>query len=510
MISLARRRPTRAKPPARSLPKPHRTERRRDPLPSNDFWESAPYGLAIFDRDHKLVRCNETFRSFSGKELNPYFKARILATMAQVFKTRRAVELELTGRRSLHSARHDRWRASFIPQPGNSGRLRRILLSVQDITDTRRAEDTLQRVIDHLPHAIVVSNAEGLILEINRQTEILFGYSRMELLGKGVDLLIPEDLRVQRLADQAGFYWTPSAQPLGGGEPVRGRRKNGDEIILEIGLNPVQTPEGRRVIASIVDISDRIAAEVRFRASQESLQRSQLELSHARRVSAVGELASSLAHELNQPLSAILSNAQAGIRFLKASPGDPTQVAEILSDIVADDKRAAAIISRLRTFIKKKDLEFAVVDLNKVLTDVAALIRSNASIRQIEIRLDLTENRPVVRGDVVQLQQIFLNLMLNAFDAMQSTDCEQRRMTVQTRRTESDSARVLVKDTGPGIPADQLEKVFQPFVTTKKEGLGMGLAIARDAAEAHGGRLIAENDPDGGAVFTVTLPLTNG
>ena len=237
------------------------------------------------------------------------------------------------------------------------------------------------------------------------------------------------------------------------------------------------------------------------------MQRLRQELAHIGRVSAMGELTASLAHELNQPLTAILNNAQVAQRLLGAEAVDVAEMREILDDIVADDKRAADIIRRLRLLLKKGDLDYASLDLNEIVTEVARLVTSDAAIRNVAIRLDLGAGLPRVRGDRVQLQQVLLNLVLNGLDAMREPVSGDRSVVIRTFRDSAATVGVAVQDAGTGIGAQEAEHIFEPLYTTKSDGIGMGLAIARTIVDAHGGRLRAENNADRGATFRFTLPV---
>ena len=236
-------------------------------------------------------------------------------------------------------------------------------------------------------------------------------------------------------------------------------------------------------------------------------QRLRQELTHIGRVSAMGELSASLAHELNQPLTAILSNAQAAQNLLAGDVIDLEAVREILSDIVADDKRAAAVIRRLRSLLRKGDLEYVPLDVNEVVSEVAWLVKNDALIRNVSMRLDLASDLPGVLGDRVQLQQVVLNLVLNSLEALRPPWAGARTLVIRTARDGATTVRVAVQDSGSGIDEKDPDRIFQPFYTTKAEGLGMGLAIARTIVDAHGGRLIAANNEQGGATVHFTLPM---
>jgi C4-dicarboxylate-specific signal transduction histidine kinase len=236
-------------------------------------------------------------------------------------------------------------------------------------------------------------------------------------------------------------------------------------------------------------------------------QRLRQELTHIGRVSALGELTASLAHELSQPLTAILSNAQAAQLLLEADVVDLEKVRELLSDIVAEDKRAGAVIHRLRVLLKKGDPEFVSLDVNDIVGEVAWLMRRDAIIRNVPISLELAADLPRVRGDRVQLQQVVLNLVLNGLEAMREPGAGDRTLVIRTARDGTAAVAVAVRDSGIGIDEKELDRLFQPLYTTKAEGLGMGLAIARTIVDAHGGQLGAANNVHGGATFHFTLPV---
>jgi two-component system sensor kinase FixL len=221
----------------------------------------------------------------------------------------------------------------------------------------------------------------------------------------------------------------------------------------------------------------------------------------------MGELTASLAHELTQPLTAILHNAQAARRTLEAGAVNLEEIREILADIVEDDRRAGEVIHRLRGLLKKGNLEFATLDVNEMVIEMTRLVSTEAALRDVSVHLELAPQLPPVRGDRVQLQQVILNLVLNGLDAMREQVAAARTLVIQTGMDSSGAIRMAVRDSGPGIDAGALDDIFQAFYTTKADGLGMGLAIARSIVEAHGGWLEARNDPAGGATFSFTLPL---
>lgn len=278
----------------------------------------------------------------------------------------------------------------------------------------------------------------------------------------------------------------------------------GGLVFSTVGPDRARSPE---LIQQLHLLGEVFANALSRKQGELEAQRLRQELSHIGRVSALGELTASLAHELSQPLTAILSNAQAAQRLAAAAVVDLDKVREILDDIVEDDKRAAAIINGLRALIKKGEPEFVPLDLNEVVGEVAWLMRSDTVMRNVSMSLDLSPDLPRVRGDRVQLQQVVLNLVLNSLEVMREPHAGARSLVIRTVRDGAAAVRVTVQDSGPGIAEKDLGHIFEPLYTTKADGLGMGLAIVRTIVNAHGGAVGAENNPQGGASLHFTLPL---
>ena len=232
------------------------------------------------------------------------------------------------------------------------------------------------------------------------------------------------------------------------------------------------------------------------------------ELAHIARVSTLSELSGSLAHELNQPLAAILRNAEAAQILLEHKPLDVDELRAIVSDIRSDDQRAGAIIERMRALLKRQSVELHDVSLQPLAQEVLVLVRADAAARRITLELAVPDNLPPVVADRVQLSQVLLNLLVNGIDAVSQSS--RRRVAIQARRANERMVEVAVADSGHGIAPDMLPKVFEPFVTTKAKGMGIGLAVSRTIIEAHGGRLWAQNNGDAGATFRFTLPVAGG
>jgi two-component system sensor kinase FixL len=246
------------------------------------------------------------------------------------------------------------------------------------------------------------------------------------------------------------------------------------------------------------DVTDQKTSET----EAEELRR---ELAHIGRVTALGQLASALAHELSQPLGAILRNAEAAELLLRCPSPDLAELRAIVTDIHRDDRRAGEVIERLRGLLQRRQLRFEPVTVDSLVRDVSALVRPDATARHIQLECDVDADLPLVSGDRVHLSQVLLNLLINALDA--TTDTKRaRHVLVEARSVSRRSVELVVTDHGSGIPADRLSRIFEPFYTTKPAGMGMGLAVSRTIVEAHGGRLWAENVVDGGARFRVVLP----
>ena len=362
-----------------------------------------------------------------------------------------------------------------------------------------QAETRFRLVVEAAPNAMIMVDPAGLITLVNAQTESVFGYTRQELIGLPIETLIPERFRSHHPGDRGRYFASPSARKMGAGHDLFGRRKDGSEVPVEVGLNPIHSSEGVFALASVIDITERKQAEL-------ALEQQRNELAHLSRVTMLGELSGSLAHELNQPLSAILSNAQAAQRFLASDTSDLDEVRDILKDIVEQDKRAGEVIRRLRLLLTKGEVHRQPLDLSEVLLDVLKLVRGDLVNQGVAVASDLAPDLPAVSGDRVQIQQVMLNLVINGCDAMSATERARRTLSVRTARENGVGVRVSVGDRGCGIPQEKLARVFDPFFTTKRQGMGLGLAVCRSIIEAHSGRLWVESEPGAGSTFHFTIP----
>jgi two-component system sensor kinase FixL len=376
----------------------------------------------------------------------------------------------------------------------------RLLGVSMDITERKQAQELFQLATEASPSGIILVSDRGHIVLVNSHVEKLFGYHRNELVGKFVEVLVPKRFLTQHSSYRAKFLAAPESRAMGAGRELFARRKDGSEFPVEIGLNPIQTPHGFFVLANVVDISARLAAEEETRRSRE-----QVEL--LGRVSLLGEMTASLAHELNQPLAAIVSNATAAMQYLEQGRLEPEKLQDILTDVVSDGRRAHDVIDNVRNAIKKGSALRGPINLNDVVKAVAHMIQPDAAAQFCKMEMSLAPDLPAMEGDPTQIQQVLINLVQNAVDAMHDTALIRRMVEVATAHNGDGTISVTVRDYGSGISETTLERLFEQFFTTKEEGLGMGLAIVRSIVEAHGGSITAENAEGGGARFHFRLPV---
>jgi len=367
------------------------------------------------------------------------------------------------------------------------------------IQQVKRQEKHLQDVIDTIPALAFSSSRDGKNEWVNRRWVEYLGLSQESSSGSGWQSSVhPDDL------DEHVKKWQSS---LASGEPfeneTRRRSANGEYRWFLVRAVPLRDAHGNilRWYGTLTDIEDGKRAE----QERERLRRLQADLAHVNRVSMMGELVASLSHELRQPIASAIINANACLLWLKRDQPDVEEAREATMRIMKDGNRAAGIIDRLRSFYKKgSSPERDLVDVNDVVREMLVLLHSEANRHSVSMRTELSSNLPKVRADRVQLQQVCLNLMLNAIEAMKDAGGE---LTIRSERTDDDELLISVSDTGMGLPADQADQIFGAFFTTKPDGSGMGLTISRSIIESHGGRLWAGANAKRGATFYFTLPI---
>jgi PAS domain S-box-containing protein len=372
---------------------------------------------------------------------------------------------------------------------------------VFDITDRKKAEELFELATEASPNGVILINDHGQIILVNSRIEKVFGYTRDELIGKPIEILLPERFGTSYENDRADFFIAPEAPAMGAHAQLFARRKDGSEVPVEIGVNPVQTPQGLIILANVVDVSARLAAEEVARRSRE-----QVEL--LSRVSLLGEMTASLAHELNQPLAAIVNNSTAAMQYLEQGRLNPEQLQDILTDVVADGRRACDVMHNVRSAIKKGTAIRGRINLNDIVKAITHMVQPDAAAHRCIIKTSFAGDLPPIEGNPIQIQQALINLVRNAFDAMRDSPPSRRTVEITTDCNGESVIDVAVRDYGSGISEAIRERFFEQFFTTKDEGLGMGLAIVRSIAEAHGGTITAENADGGGARFHFRLPIT--
>jgi len=359
------------------------------------------------------------------------------------------------------------------------------------------SEEKFRQFFAHTPEFCYIVSPDGVILDVNDWALRGLGYEREDLVGKPLaTVYAPES--IPKMKDLFA-RWKEKGELRN--EEMVVITKKGEKRVVLLNVGAVRDKDGAIIHSASIqtDITERKRAEAEVNRARE-------QLLHVERSARMGELTASLAHELNQPLAAILSNAQAALRFLQSNKVNLDELREILQDIIQDDQRAGNIIRSLRSMMKREERERNPVILNSVLSEVIQIFHTESISRNVHIDTEFDESLPPVLGDKVQLQQVALNLIVNAADAMSQNPLEQRRIIVGTR-VRNDRVRVRIRDFGPGIEQGDLDRIFEPFFTTKGTGLGMGLAVSQTIVKAHGGYIWAENHPDGGATFFIELPV---
>jgi two-component system sensor kinase FixL len=374
----------------------------------------------------------------------------------------------------------------------------------RDITAGQRAqaalrerEAHLQSVLDTIPDAMIVIDPQGLIQSFSATAVRLFGYGEQEVAGRNVSMLMPSPYREQHDSYLARYLATGERHIIGTGRLVVGQRKDGTTFPMELAVGEMRSGNRRFFTGFVRDLTER-------QETQKRLQDLQSELVFMGRFTALGEMASALAHELNQPLTAATAYLNGARRLLDAG-GSPNlaSIREAVDSAASQALRAGQIIKRLREFVARGESDQRLEDLPKLLEEASALAMVGARESGVRIAFHFDPLAPQALADKIQIQQVLLNLIRNAMEAMQGSP--RRELTLSTRRVEDGMVRIDVADTGEGIAPEIAAHLFQPFVTSKKTGMGVGLSISRTIVENHGGRIWAEARPGGGTIFFLTL-----
>jgi two-component system sensor kinase FixL len=359
------------------------------------------------------------------------------------------------------------------------------------------SEAHLRSILDTVPDAIIVIDEQGVMQSFSAAAERQFGWTAAEAIGRNVKTLMPQPYRDGHDGYLGHYRATGERRIIGIGRIVVGERKDGSTFPMELAVAEMRSHDKRYFTGFVRDLTERQDTQAR-------LQELQAELLHISRLTALGEMASTLAHELNQPLSAIANYLTGGRRLLDRSPPDTVLAREAMDKAADQALRAGQIIRSLREFVARGEGERQIESLSKLVEEASALALIGAKEHGVRVSYSLDPRVDLVLADKVQIQQVTLNLIRNGVDAMATST--RRELAISTDVADGDGfARVSVADTGPGLSPEVADRLFQPFITTKSQGMGVGLSISRTIIEAHGGRIWAESNANGGATFHFTL-----
>jgi PAS domain S-box-containing protein len=491
--------------------------------------ENSPDIIVRFDRDLRRTYVNPAFIKASGLPRDALLGREIgsAAKDGAVDATKEEVEiLEGSLKHVLDTGRPLQFESSWPlpmdrrifsvhlePEFDTQGALTSILAISRDVTEHRRAEEAVREsqqllnlVLATLPVGVLVTNQTGDIVLTNEAAKRVWG----NVITSGQE----------RWAQSKGFWhdtgkkiepadW-PSVRALSEGQTTLNElidieTFDGRQKTIQNSTAPIRSAEGK--IEGVVIVNEDITEQVR---AAEALHQTQAELTHVSRLTTMGELTASIAHEVNQPLAAVVTNANAISRWLAAAPPDLEEARKAVQRIARDGDRASEVIKRIRALVKKSEPARTPLNLNKLIQETVALTQPELTRKKVSLKIRLAPNLPRVPADRVQLQQVLLNLVVNAIDSLSGVANRPRVLRIITDHSEPDAVHVSVQDTGAGIKQQEIEHLFEPFFTTKSQGLGMGLAISRSIVESHGGRLWAKPNKSHGATFQFTLPVQDG
>jgi two-component system, LuxR family, sensor kinase FixL len=379
-----------------------------------------------------------------------------------------------------------------------------VLMPVMEQPDGTNPPDAIAResallrsILETVPDAMVVIDHLGIVQSFSTAAERLFGYSPAEVCGQNVKLLMPSPYREQHDSYLHRYLATGERRIIGIGRVVVGLRKDGSTFPMELSVGEVNQ-DGRKLFTGFIrDLTERQQTDRRLQELQDRLL-------HVSRLRSMGQMAAALAHELNQPLTAITNYIRAATRLLDASEPNLPRARQAMNLAVQQTMRSGEIIRRLRAFVARGEVTRQPESVAKLIEEASALALVGAQEHGIKVMISIGANLPNAVVDRVQIQQVLLNLIRNAIEAMGG--CEVRELSIGTT-VENDLVLIRVADTGSGISSDIEAKLFQPFITTKAEGMGIGLSVCRTIVEAHGGRIWAEPNTGGGCTFLFTLPI---
>lgn len=371
--------------------------------------------------------------------------------------------------------------------------------SDQFAREVHSARAQFQALLDAAVDAIVLIDERGLILGFNRSAESLFGYAAAEVVGHNVRMLMPEPYRAEHDEYIQRYLDSGEARIIGIGREVTAQRKDGSCFPIDLSVGEIADDTGpARFVGIIRDLTERKVVEQEIVEQRERL-------AHLTRLGTIGEMTTAIAHEINQPLTAISTYAQASERLLRSGTSDEAELASTLHKIGEQARRAGEVIRHLRRLVKQRDSETEIADLNELIRDLLHLAQVDTRAHGLSIHTELANRLPPIEVDSIQIQQVILNLIRNAVDAMAEWRADDA-LIIRTAALDKNWVEVRVIDSGPGIPNLVLERLFEPFVTTKPDGLGVGLSICRSILNSHGGELHFDSNSPAGTVARFTLP----
>jgi two-component system sensor kinase FixL len=475
------------------------------------LWESAPrYGLALV-----LVVAAFLLRALLAPTLGnqalylflvpPVLVASVVGGLGPgLFATALSLLLHLVGTGEVVNLTSPS-SPQFVPEAARAATFTALGIGMawfgQRLSGTRREalrrEAHLESILATVPDAMIVIDERGVMQSFSAAAERLFGYGAHEVVGKNIRMMMPSPYRESHDGFLERYLRTGEKRIIGIGRVVVGERKDGSTFPMELAVGEMRSNDRRFFTGFIRDLSERQRTEAR-------LQELQSELVHISRLTAMGEMASALAHELNQPLSAIANYLKGSRRLLEGRSDEETVIVRGAMEKAAEQSlRAGQIIRRMRDFVSRGESERRVESVKKLVEEASALALVGAKDLGVRVRFDFDPSIDAVLADRVQVQQVILNLMRNAIEAMEH--CERRELTLSTAPAEDGMVAIEVTDTGSGIAPEVAAHLFQPFVTSKASGMGVGLSISRTIIEGHGGQIAAKPNPGGGSIFRFTL-----
>ena len=479
--------------------------------------DSIPGLIAVLGTGGEIERVSQPLMDYLGKSLeecrrwavddtiHPDDRPGYLQAFERAYAAGDPVEYEAARIRRFDGVY--RWLSMRgLPLRDRQGHIVRWYFLLTDVDDRKRAEDELRRsearhrvVVETASDAVLSIDESGAIILANPATKRIFGYTPEELIGKPLTVLMPGAMRGLHEKGFQRYLETGARQLNWQGTEMTALRANGEEFPAEVSFGEMTSDQRRVFTGFIRDISEK----KRFEAE---LRNSQAELARMMRAMTIGQLTASIAHEVNQPLSGIVMNASTCLRMLNGDEPNIEGARETARRTIRDGNRASEVVARLRTLFKRKEVADESIDLNDAAREVIALSLSELQNGKILVRHDFAESLPAVKGDRIQIQQVILNLIRNALDAMRDVDNRPRELLIKTESDDDKSVRLIVRDTGIGFVPDAVDRLFDSFYTTKDDGMGIGLSLSRSIIEAHRGRIWAAANEGPGSSFAFSIP----